>query len=423
MELDNEIRKQFKSKFEDFRVPVPEDGWELIEKSLDAAKIVPINRFHRVWKIVGSVAAAAVLIFGSLLFLNKPIDNNENYFSEAADSNLQFNNENLVSENNNFLSEKLNPTKDELFVERKKSVNIRSVDQLEPIKVESLFNQQNNNAQGTDTEKSTDGERTEKSTNDIIFEEISINAQDQQILLSHRNFDDDEEGLVVSMGGRGGLSSFYQTVNTPMTLRSLSVVSDKQFLEEAEKLPFQQNKFKDNIAEMEHDQPVSFGITVSKPVIDGLYIETGLVYSYLYSRSKNVNDVSQNRQTQSLHYLGIPLNLNYNLFSLRNLNVYASLGGMIEKDVYGKFREEGESQSIDDTVKAELLVNEKISQRNPQLSVNAGLGLSYPLYKNLKLYGKIGGTYYFDAKNDFKTIYSDSKIVMDLSVGIRYEFK
>ena len=96
---------------------------------------------------------------------------------------------------------------------------------------------------------------------------------------------------------------------------------------------------------------------------------------------------------------------------------------MIEKDVYGKFREEGESQSIDDTVKAELLVNEKISQRNPQLSVNAGLGLSYPLYKNLKLYGKIGGAYYFDAKNDFKTIYSDSKIVMDLSVGIRYEFK
>ena len=186
---------------------------------------------------------------------------------------------------------------------------------------------------------------------------------------------------------------------------------------------FQQNRFIDNIAEMEHDQPISFGVTVSKTVIDGLYMETGLVYSYLYSRSKNSNTVSQNRQTQSLHYLGIPLNLNYNLFSLRKLNVYASLGGMIEKDVYGKFREEGESQSMDDTMKSELLVNETISQRNPQLSVNAGLGLSYPLYNDLKLYGKIGGAYYFDAKNDFKTIYSDSKIVMDLSIGIRYEFK
>jgi predicted PolB exonuclease-like 3'-5' exonuclease len=96
---------------------------------------------------------------------------------------------------------------------------------------------------------------------------------------------------------------------------------------------------------------------------------------------------------------------------------------MIEKDVYGRFREEGEGESIDDEMKSEFLRNETISQRNPQLSVNAGLGLSYPLYRDLKLYGKIGGAYYFDAKNDFKTIYSDSKIVMDLSIGIRYEFK
>ena len=176
---------------------------------------------------------------------------------------------------------------------------------------------------------------------------------------------------------------------------------------------------------MEHNQPVSFGLTVSKTLIDGLYLETGLVYSYLYSRSKNTSTALQNRQTQSLHYLGIPLNINYNLFNIKNLNVYTSVGGMIEKDVYGRFgfSEEGESPTIDDPMKSRVWENDPISQRNPQLSVNAGLGLSYPLYRDFKLYGKIGGAYYFDAKNDYKTIYSDSKIVMDLSIGIRYEFK
>lgn len=103
--------------------------------------------------------------------------------------------------------------------------------------------------------------------------------------------------------------------------------------------------------------------------------------------------------------------------------MYVSLGGMIEKDVYGKFREEGVGQTLDDQSKSVVIIDEKITQRNPQLSVNTGLGLSYPIYKDLKLYGKIGGAYYFDAKNEFKTIYSDRKIVMDLSLGLRYEFK
>ena len=74
--------------------------------------------------------------------------------------------------------------------------------------------------------------------------------------------EEDDYGLILSMGGKGGLTSFYQTVNTPMTLRSATVASDNQFLEESEKMLFQQNRFIDNIAEMEHDQPISFGVTV-----------------------------------------------------------------------------------------------------------------------------------------------------------------
>ena len=179
---------------------------------------------------------------------------------------------------------------------------------------------------------------------------------------------------------------------------------------------------------MEHDQPISFGITLSKYLFDNLSVETGVVYSYLHSKTRNTNNNFRVEEVQKLHYIGIPLNMNYNLFTLRKLNIYASVGGMVEKDLYGEFRrmkeaQEGQTITLNggEEESTEMVV-EKISQRNSQISVNAGVGLSYPLYDRLRLYGKIGGAYYFDAGNEHKTIYSDRKIVMDLNVGLRYEF-
>ena len=255
-----------------------------------------------------------------------------------------------------------------------------------------------------------------------LIEDPVIVEVDNNLLYADNNAKVEDGDYVLSFGGKGGLTSFHQTVNSPMTLRSAAVSGTTSFPEGVDKNLLSANNSRDNIAEMEHDQPVSFGLTVSKLITDNLYIESGLIYSYLYSRSKNTGTATQNRQTQSLHYLGVPLNLNYNLFSIKDMNVYVSLGGMIEKDVYGKFKEVGESQSLESQNNSEVLINETISQKNPQLSVNAGVGLSYPIYRDLKIYGKIGGAYYFEAENYYKTIYSDRKIVMDISLRIRYEF-
>ena len=428
MNSDNEIKKQFKSKFDDFKVPVPDDGWDQIEKSLNSIGVIQNHNVRKIWRIVGAVAAVAVLIFGSLLFLNFPVEQDETYISDATEKTITIKDEKSESVTQPISSEIINPANEQLLVQNKGNLNKKADIALELdeeiilVEVSESFSDE-----VEDFDKVVESFSREIASMDIsedeLPEEITLITQEQDHLLAEYFVEQDENNLVLSFGGKGGLTSFYQSVNTPMTLRSATVASDKQLLDESDKILFQQNIYKDNIAEMEHDQPVSFGVTVSKYIIDGLYLETGLVYSYLYSKSKNTSISLQNRQTQTLHYLGVPLNLNYNLFSLKDLNVYASLGGMIEKDVYGKFREEGESQLIDDEMKSEFLRNETISQRNPQLSINAGLGLSYPLYRDLKLYGKIGGAYYFDAKNDYKTIYSDSKIVMDLSIGIRYEFK
>lgn len=58
MNSDNDIRREFQSKFSDFRASVPDDGWSMLEQSLkiDAAARVAVRRR---WY---TCTAAAVLV-------------------------------------------------------------------------------------------------------------------------------------------------------------------------------------------------------------------------------------------------------------------------------------------------------------------------------------------------------------------------
>ena len=420
MNSEEKIRKQFQSKFNDFMVPAPADGWTRLEESLNKTAVARKMFNRRRWQYAGSAAAILVLIVGGLFYMNRPEVVENSLLSDASPSSID-----VVTEVERVPQIDVEVAEPRLFAGRNvKSESVKStvpaVKSIDPSLMMADYIEQEvlHDEAGLEEINSN----LAVSEDYTLTDESILIGGDHSLLYADYIVGGGEEDYVLSFAGKGGLTSFHQTVNSPMTLRSAAVSNDAQSVEESDKMLLQANNFRDNIAEMEHDQPISFGVTISKSIAHNLSIETGLIYSYLYSKSKNTSDAVQNKQTQSLHYIGVPLNLNYHLFSVKDLNVYVSLGGMIEKDIYGKFREEGEGQSLDDQNKSEVLIDENISQKNPQLSVNTGLGLSYPIYRDLKLYGKIGGAYYFDAKNDYKTIYSDRKIVMDLSLGIRYEF-
>ena len=451
MMSDNDIRKGFQSKLSGFEAPVPPNGWDSVERSLKAAAAAR-TVLRRRW-YAGSAAAVLVLLVGSILFIRNPMEQGETMVSESASTTSPTGNTpdpgtEMASALESVSEPITRPVESgQLLAARssgkaetgKKSV-IRSSSPAGMLaawmKREKLQIKDAERRMDTDTlrllAKSVEKD-AEQNSKELYAEEVIMVGGDDRYLFAGGIPDERGEGtLLLAVNGRGGLTGYQQTVNSPMTLRSMSVASDNKYMTEANKnLQVQTNNATNNVSEMEHDQPVSFGITVSRYLFDDLSIETGLVYSYLHSKTRNTDNYSQVDEVQKLHYLGIPLNVNYNLFSLRQLNVYASIGGMVEKDVYGEFRRIEERQATANFNKAsEQNASEgseekeitKISQRNPQISVNAGVGLSYPIYDRLRLYGKVGGAYYFDAKNQHKTIYSDRKIVMDLNVGVRYEF-
>ena len=257
----------------------------------------------------------------------------------------------------------------------------------------------------------------------VSEESADLPALDEMLFTDNETLQTIDEQKIIGVYAKGGLSSYRQTVNPPMTLRSASRAPEPIMYDAGPvRSMLAPSGASEHQSEMEHDQPVSFGITFSKQLTESLSLESGLSYVYLSSRLRNSSANFRVQETQKIHYLGIPVNLNYTIFSFNRFNLYASTGGMLEKDIYGEYRKLGEGENAAFDSSAEETEIKKIFQRNPQLSVNAGVGLSYPLVNNLRLYGKIGGAYYFDAGNQYKTIYSDRKIVMDLNLGLRYEF-
>ncbi|MDU1892106.1 MAG: hypothetical protein E6767_15590 [Dysgonomonas sp.] len=181
---------------------------------------------------------------------------------------------------------------------------------------------------------------------------------------------------------------------------------------------------------LDHKQPISFGVTFSKEISSNLSLETGLVYTHLSSKITSTSKF-QIEEKQSFDYLGIPLNLNYTFYKLGKAKFYLTVGGMIQKDIKGQYTSHLGFTQKDITdlgfggglfYEEPYYIKNSIKQSNPQFSVHSNLGVAYPLYKKLYIYSTIGGAYYFDAGNKYRTIYSDKKTQLDLNLGIKFDF-
>ncbi|MDR0331897.1 MAG: porin family protein [Dysgonamonadaceae bacterium] len=415
--IDNHIKQQLQSKFNDFESPVPTGGWDELEDALDVAVA---NKFtiRRRW-YVGSVAAILVFLVGSTLFfrnIDKPL-----IVLDSETAIVQFPKTNPVEIADNQSQEKIT----QLTVETWRAASQTTAAQIVENNEEPIVNSTTSwferviDLAAEAIETITSSDKTQNNINENqLSEEVTLLASGNDTGINQLPERRRRENLSIALGSRSGVAPFHTTVNTPMTLRSAASTDDRtgNDINPAE-----------NISDKEHDQPISFGITVSKSLINNLSVETGLVYTYLSSRVRNTSLNRNERESQRLHYLGVPLNVNYTILNLNDFKVFASVGGMIETDIYGEYRRFVQSESsqnfaVEQAVQTKQMEIERIRQRNPQLSVNTGVGVSYPIYDRLQLYGKIGGAYYFDAKNEHKTIYSDGKIVMNLNIGVRYEF-
>lgn len=172
--------------------------------------------------------------------------------------------------------------------------------------------------------------------------------------------------------------------------------------------------------EYSHKIPVKVGLIARYNITGRLGVETGLTYSILSSSVKTGNsETGKNWSTgsQTLHYLGIPLNISFNILNSRYVNIYVTGGGMMEKSISGSIKTD---EYVDGKFDRTLTTN--ISPKGLQWSVNAAAGVQANILPQLGLFVEPGVSHHFKNGSRVRSIYTDKPTDFSLGFGLRYSF-
>ena len=156
-----------------------------------------------------------------------------------------------------------------------------------------------------------------------------------------------------------------------------------------------------------HHAPVSVGLQVAFGIAPRLSLSTGMVYTrtssdfypYAPSSSYNVHQV--------LHYVGIPVGLNYEFWQSGGFHAYVMAGAEADYNVKNDTEEEG--------VKKEDAKRDRV-----QFSGKASLGAQYDITPKVGLYIEPGAKYYFDNGSHVENTFKDKKLNFNLQFGLRF---
>lgn len=172
--------------------------------------------------------------------------------------------------------------------------------------------------------------------------------------------------------------------------------------------------------EYSHKIPVKVGLTARYNITGRLGVETGLTYSVLSSSVKTGNSETGNNWSsgsQTLHYLGIPLNISFSILNSRYVNIYITGGGMMEKSISGNIKTD---EYVDGKFARTLTA--KISPKALQWSVNAAAGVQANILPQLGFFVEPGVGHHFKNGSRVRSIYTDKPTDFSLGFGLRYSF-
>ena len=145
---------------------------------------------------------------------------------------------------------------------------------------------------------------------------------------------------------------------------------------------------------------VSAGVnyTMLSRQFSGAYTEVkdGVAAPTLYSDVKNVQ-----------HYIGIPVNVFYNIIDTKRVDLYAYAGGAAEKCISNKC----------DILDYSITHKEEVE--GMQLSAGIGIGVEFVPWKHLGIYIDPSLRYYFDC-NQPRSIRTAQPLTFGLEIGLRF---
>lgn len=377
----------FKEQLEDFEMPVKQDLWLSLEKS------IPVNK--PLWKrlypaIACSIAIFVASILGYKYLSHKQVTSEQvtveipSFISAVTDSGIK----------QPSLSTKTNTIPP--IIENEEQSDETKPDELpeNKIKEKPVVVEEKNAEENKETKKSNN-----KMPSVYTPQNIETTFKPDLELIIAGN------GLI-AMNNRLDRHDIMQSSHLRSYTNNFNV---GQFLNNS-------RPSEDRLIGIKYYQPITFSLLARKKITSHWSFETGISYTRLSSEetweSVEYEDMATN--DIKLHYLGVPLKASYYLISKKHFSLYMAGGGMVEKCISGK--------AITTSGNTRIKIESKLELPEWQFSLNGGIGADFQLIKSAGLFIEPGMTYYFNNGSDIMTIRKDKPLNFTIQSGIRVNF-
>ena len=402
----DEFSELVKQKLDNYSVPVDEQCWTEIEQRLKPKrKRLPVG----FWLSTASVAAGL-----ALLFMLNPFSDDSANIAEVIENvgvrEVTGVTENIKAEGKE--GTKISSNKEVVEVGKIKSA--KEVEKIEGIEVEKAIT---NIAETKNTEKTTATteqlfvKETQQSTEKKQTESGKLTTLEEQKNqeekpLPKKNKNQNKWTLAAAYGSSGGNSS-----SNSMPQSMFSEGSYQQIAKvERSSVPILSEE---HFSDIQYLPPLSFGFNIRKDITPRLGLSTGLQYTYLATYFKNADPYRD--ATLRLHYLGVPLDVVFNLYDKQRLNIYLSGGAMVEKGLDVFEQNINQYEQNHETSKKPTIID------GVQWSANAAFGVSYEIYRNIGIYFQPRASYFFD-NNQPISLRTKQPFTINLDIGLQYRF-
>lgn len=405
----NDWTEQLRQRLNDAEVPAPENLWDSISQQLDtqgqqqdAEDAQVAKKPHRVALLPWAAAASVVLIAGVGMWWqlrgNTPdiamlepaphpitlTDNKAvNTKASAANSHISTTSSNaMLAYKDNALA----PTASNKEEEKVMALTMAEQEvQSEPIAEISAT---------TSTPTATATQKNQRTT--------QTQAAHTAYHLPRTQHQASNTRWQVGVGTAGNMNRYKSS--GPIYVNSLSAVNT----EYADNEMFRVSPYEQDTKDVtHHDMPISIGLTASYSVTPRIALASGLVYTLATSSFQH--GASMPKETQTLHYVGIPLNLSYTVWGNSWLRTYIMAGAQADMNVKATLKADGHKSNIDND--------------RAQFSVTGGAGVQLNVAQQLGVYVEPGVRYYFDNGSAVQTIFKEHPTNFSLQVGLRWNIE
>lgn len=398
----NDWTEQLRQRLNDAEVPAPENLWDSISQQLDAqsqqqdaedAQVA--KKPHRVALLPWAAAASVVLIAGVGMWWQLRSNTPDIAMLEPAPHPITLTDNKAVVADAATANTKASTTSTHAMLAYKDNALAPTASNKEEEKVMALTMAEQEVQSEPIAEVST-------TTSTPTVTATQTQAAHTAYHLPRTQHQTSNTRWQVGVGTAGNMNRYKSS--GPIYVNSLSAVNT----EYADNEMFRVSPYEQDTKDVtHHDMPLSIGFTASYSVTPRIALASGLVYTLATSSFQH--GASMPKETQTLHYVGIPLNLSYTVWGNSWLRTYIMAGAQADMNVKATLKADGHKSNIDND--------------RAQFSVTGGAGVQLNVAQQLGVYVEPGVRYYFDNGSAVQTIFKEHPTNFSLQVGLRWNIE